>query len=370
MKKSIFLILTLLAVALTAAQAQTIKVGDRFYDGFALFTVQEIRMGNIVYMTDALGDRELTLEKWPDTPGKYTLRPSRNADDAPYGTDFGTHIDYVSQPDNKYLVVYGDNDTVARILHLVQPGEELTAGGLWYGGALVYTAKPSEDGSVKMDAMAEGQEMEVVLTPAAADGDWYEVSDGPEEFVNAFEGAVYARRIRREGLDVICFYDKKNRITDVLQATQNWDAQALNVEQWMAMIGGDYTSEGGSPVKFRGEQAMYKGNAIPMQVVTFNGMITGVLDFGTDGPFLSGKVEADAAAGIVLDAAAFGRAYKNGSVTLMSCEVASPGALQTLSENVSFAGAGGRRLGRVDVAAGGTALVYTALPSGTRMIFR
>lgn len=85
---------------------------------------------------------------------------------------------------------------------------------------------------------------------------------------------------------------------------------------------------------------------------------------------VSGKVEADAAARIVLDAAAFGRVYKEGSVTLMSCEVASPSTLQTLAENVSFVGTGGRRLGRVDVAADGTALVYTAVPSGTMMIFR
>jgi len=54
----------------------------------------------------------------------------------------------------------------------------------------------------------------------------------------------------------------------------------------------------------------------------------------------------------------------------MSCEVASTGALQTLAENVSFVGVGGRRLGRVDVVAGGTALVYAAFPSGTMVIFR
>ena len=292
MKKSIFLILALLAGALTGIQAQTIKVGDRFYDGFALFTVQEIRMGNIVYMTDALGDQELTLEAWPDQAGKYTLRPSRNADDAPYGTDFGTHIDYVSQPDNKYLIIYGDNDTVARTLYLVQPGDELKAGDLWYSGALVYTANPSEDGTVKMDAMAEGQEMEVVLTPAAADGDWYEVSDGSDEFVNAFDGAVYARRIRQDGLDVICFYDKKNRITDVMQATQVWDSQALNVGQWMEMISGSYVTEGGSEVKIWRDRGLYRGKDMNLQPVTFNGMVTGVLDFGTGGPYLTGKVEA------------------------------------------------------------------------------
>ena len=85
---------------------------------------------------------------------------------------------------------------------------------------------------------------------------------------------------------------------------------------------------------------------------------------------VAGKVEADVAARIVLDAAAFGKEYKDGQVTLISCEVASPGALQTLAENVSFVGVGGRRLGRVDVATGGTALVYTAFPSGTMVIFR
>ena len=292
MKKSIFLILTLLAVALTGAQAQTIKVGDRFYDGFALFTVQEIRMGNIVYMTDALGDRELTLEAWPEQRGKYTLRPSRNAEEAPYGTDFGTHIDYVSQPDNKYLIIYGDNDTVARTLYLVQRGDELMAGGLWYSGALVYNANPSEDGSVKMNAMAEGQEMEFLLTPAAHDGDLYEVADSSEEFVNEFDGAVYARRIRQDGLDVICFYDKKNRIMDVMQATQVWDSQALNVGQWMEMISGSYVNEGGSEVKIWRDRGLYRGKDMNLQPVTFNGMVTGVLDFGAEGPYLSGKVEA------------------------------------------------------------------------------
>ena len=83
-----------------------------------------------------------------------------------------------------------------------------------------------------------------------------------------------------------------------------------------------------------------------------------------------GAVEAAATAGIALDAAAFNLAHKLGSITLLTCDVASPVALQTLKENVSFVGTNGKRLGRVDVAGGGTALVYTAFPSGTMMIFR
>ena len=276
----------------TFAGAQTIQMGDRFYDGSSLFTVQEVRMGNIVYMTDVLGDNELTLEKWPDKSGKYTLLPSRNAEDAPYGVGFGTHVDYVVQPDNAYLVIYGDNDVVAKVLPRVLPMEDPAAGSLWYNGDLVYEANPWEDGSFRMNAMSEGEEHEFVLTPVTDEADLFIVYDGPNDAVNQYESSAYARRIREDGLDVICFYDGQNRLTDVLQATQTWDAQALNVRQWMALVSGKYRSEGGKEVVIEEGRALYNGVEIPLEAVTFNGMVTGVLDFGDKGPFLVGKVEA------------------------------------------------------------------------------
>jgi hypothetical protein len=81
-----------------------------------------------------------------------------------------------------------------------------------------------------------------------------------------------------------------------------------------------------------------------------------------------GKVEADAAARLVLDSEAFGKAYKEGSMTLLACDVASPSALQNLARNVSFVG--GRHLGRVDVSADGKSLVYTAVLQGTMIYFK
>ena len=83
---------------------------------------------------------------------------------------------------------------------------------------------------------------------------------------------------------------------------------------------------------------------------------------------VSGKVEADASARLVLDATAFGRVYKDGCVMLVACDTASSSALQNLADNVSFVG--GRRLGRVEVAADGKSLVYTAIPQGTMIYFR
>ena len=82
-----------------------------------------------------------------------------------------------------------------------------------------------------------------------------------------------------------------------------------------------------------------------------------------------GKVEADASARIVLDATAFGEQFsKWGSVPLLSCDVASPVALQRLAKNVSFVG--GERLGKVEVADGGRALLYSELQKGMLIFVR
>lgn len=292
MKRIIISLLAFALSALSLTQAQGIRVGDRFYDGYVVYTVQEIRMGTVVYMTDALGDEELTLEQWGATPEVFRLQPSRNADDPKYGAEFGCRVNYVCLPDNQYLEVIGDNDIVLKVLPRLNPVEDIAEGSLWYSGALVYDAHPAEDGSVRMNAMAEGEEHESVLTPATDGVDLFEISDSPSGAMNVFEDAAYARRIRQDGLDVICFYDKKNRLMGALQATQVRDDQVLNVEQWMAMIAGDYVTEGGKPVQIRPDRATYGGKAFSLQPVTFNGMVTGVLDFGESGPYLAGKVEA------------------------------------------------------------------------------
>lgn len=290
------IIITLLAFALssiTLAYAQGIHVGDTFYDGDVVYTVKEIRMGTVVYLTDVLGEEELTLEQWGSTPDVFRLRPSRNAEDPKYGAEFGCRVNFVSRPDNSYLEVIGDNDIVLRVLPLVKPMDSFEDGSFWHGDALVYTAHTFEEVSVLMKASAEGEEHEFVLTPITDGGDLYVVSDGPDEGVNQFGAAGYARRIRQGSLDVLCFYGKKdNLLMDALEATKVSDAQQLNVRKWMEMITGDYCTESGSQVKIWSDQGSYKGKDMHFAPVTFNGMVTGVLDFGSGGPFFVGKVEA------------------------------------------------------------------------------
>ena len=291
MRKYLYLIISLLFGTFTLMQAQAIREGDHFYDGSTLYTVREIRMGTIIYMADASGEEELTLEQWGNSPGVYRLQPSRNAEDPKYGAEFGCRVNYVSHPDNKYLEVIGDNDQVLKVLPLVRPMDNLAAGSLWYSGSLVYDAHPNEDGPVRMTAMAEGEAHAFLLTPVTRGTDLFEVSDDPDGAMNAYEYAAYARRIRQDGLDVICFYDKQNRLTDVMQATQDGDAQTLNVKQWMALLCGKYKTEGGADFEMADTWFAYKGYDYPVEPVTFNGMVTGVLDFGNTEPF-SGRLEA------------------------------------------------------------------------------
>ena len=293
MKKIIISLLALALSSFTFTYAQGIRVGDRFFDGGAVYTVKEVRMGTIVYMTDVLGDEALTLEQWGSTPDVFRLRPSRNAEEPKYGAEFGCRVNYVSRPDNSYLEVIGDNDIILKVLPLVKPMDALDDGSFWHGDALVYTAHTFEDVSVLMKAMAEGEEHEFVLTPVTERGDLYCVSDGPDDGVNQFGAAGYARRVRQGSLDVLCFYGKKdNLLMDALEATKVSDAQQLNVRKWIEMIMGDYCTESGSQVKIWSDQGSYKDKDMHFAPVTFNGMVTGVLDFGSGGPFFVGKVEA------------------------------------------------------------------------------
>ena len=72
-----------------------------------------------------------------------------------------------------------------------------------------------------------------------------------------------------------------------------------------------------------------------------------------------GGITADAAAGLVLDARAFGKNHPEESITLIECEKDSAAALQRLADNITFVNTGKTRQGAVAVV-DGKKLVYTA----------
>lgn len=119
MKKIIFLLL----ISLTAlfAQAQTIRVGQKFWDGESLYTVKEIRMGKYFYMTTCHGD-ELTLEMVKK--GEYKIIPSRQADDCPFGAEFGWKVQHINQEGVNFLAIRKPNGDAMWTMELTTVNEK------------------------------------------------------------------------------------------------------------------------------------------------------------------------------------------------------------------------------------------------------
>ena len=119
MKKFVFMLLVSLAAAY--AQAQTIRVGNKFWDGESLYTVKEIRMGKIFYMTTSQGN-ELTLEKVKGD--EYKIIPNRQADDCPFGAEFGWRVRHICQDGTNFLAIRKPNGDVMWTMSLTTDNEE------------------------------------------------------------------------------------------------------------------------------------------------------------------------------------------------------------------------------------------------------
>lgn len=119
MKKIIFLLLISLTAAF--AQAQTIRVGQKFWDGESLYTVKEIRMGKYCYMTTSHGN-ELTLEMVKK--GEYKIIPSRQADDCPFGAEFGWKVQHINQEGVNFLAIRKPNGDAMWTMELTTVNEK------------------------------------------------------------------------------------------------------------------------------------------------------------------------------------------------------------------------------------------------------
>ena len=121
MKKVLFSLMVLCAAMIV--QAQTMRVGNKFWDGYSLYTVKEIRMGTIVYMTTKHDD-ELTLEKVDGKEGEYTIIPSRQAEECPFGAEFGWRVQHITQEGENFLAVRKPNGDVMWTMKLTKNTED------------------------------------------------------------------------------------------------------------------------------------------------------------------------------------------------------------------------------------------------------
>ena len=116
------LALMMLCVGMTA-QAQTIHVNHKFWDGYSLYTVKEVRMGKYVYMTTCQ-DNELTLEKVDGKQGEYKIIPSRQAEECPFGAQYGWRVQHITQEGQNFLAIRKPNGDVMWVMNLTTKDEK------------------------------------------------------------------------------------------------------------------------------------------------------------------------------------------------------------------------------------------------------
>lgn len=121
MNRIVFSLMMCCTVMMT--QAQTIHVNNKFWDGASLYTVQEVRMGKIIYMTTKQGG-ELTLEKVAGEQGEYKIIPSRQAEDCPFGAQFGWRVQHIRQDGLNFLAIRKPNGDAMWTMTLTTDNEE------------------------------------------------------------------------------------------------------------------------------------------------------------------------------------------------------------------------------------------------------
>ena len=121
--KQLFFAILLCLCTFCGMQAQTLKKGDKFWDGGLLFTVGEVRMDRHVYLY-GVDYGEFTLEKVAGKSGEYTLRPTSQADNPPYGCKWGDRVQYISQSDVKGLIFHNHQGDIVWTMEQITDDDE------------------------------------------------------------------------------------------------------------------------------------------------------------------------------------------------------------------------------------------------------
>ena len=109
-----------LLTVLTALQAQTIKRGDKFFDGEYLYVAELQQKGDIMLKgMDITGhQQDIKLRKAGNSVGEYILTQIRPDDQAPYGCLFGCRVQYVNQQGMHFLGFYVEEHCMGQTMVL------------------------------------------------------------------------------------------------------------------------------------------------------------------------------------------------------------------------------------------------------------
>lgn len=157
--------------------------------------------------------------------------------------------------------------------------QSIKSGSKWNISNLEYEAKVNIDNTITFTAMAEGEELAFRLTPNYSKKNEYVLSDELNaEGFNPFSKSPRAKYIEQQGWKLICLYDLKGNLHDVLEGSFVGSGENVAMNKWMEQIRGKYIDVHGDTLEI-GHEVIYKdgyANAV-FENIPFNGCVTGVM---------------------------------------------------------------------------------------------
>lgn len=167
---------------------------------------------------------------------------------------------------------------------LVVSDSGIQNGSRWNIASLDYTAKVNADKTITFNAMAEGEELAFRLTPDSNKEDEYVLTDDPhDESYNPYSTPARVKYIKNDGWKLLCIYDKKGLLQDILDGSQYAEGPIVAQSKWTAQIQGKYITHNNEAVEIGWNKITIGAIDLSYEHVTFNDMITGVIkiDGGT-----------------------------------------------------------------------------------------
>ena len=167
---------------------------------------------------------------------------------------------------------------------LVVSDSGIQNGSRWNIASLDYTAKVNADKTITFNAMNEGEELAFRLTPDSNKEDEYVLTDDPhDESYNPYSTPARVKYIKNDGWKLLCIYDKKGLLQDILDGSQYAEGPIVAQSKWTAQIQGKYITHNNEPVEIGWNKITIGAIDLSYEHVTFNDMITGVIkiDGGT-----------------------------------------------------------------------------------------
>ena len=162
---------------------------------------------------------------------------------------------------------------------LTANAQGIKSGSKWNISNLVYEAKVNNDKTITFTAMAEGEELVFQLTPNYSKKNEYVLSeDQNADGFNPFSKTPRAKYIDRQGWKLLCLYDQKGNLHNVLDGSFFGEGEKVAIGKWMQQIMGKYVDSYGDTLEIGHEIIYEKGVArAEYKNITFNGTVTGVL---------------------------------------------------------------------------------------------